>query len=148
MCLGPRHICLGPRHMCLGPRHMCLDPRHMCPGQNKMIVTEKSENFSVFDVKKWKFGDHLKRVLAKFQVNRSHPRGVNGPSKFGKISKKNCFRHRKMKRRESPETRFGKVSSQSEPSSGGKRPFEVWKSHYRAWGRSVISVFIYKNHTT
>ena len=70
-------------------------------------------------------GDRLKCVLAKFQVNRSHPRGVNGPSKFGKISKKNCFRRRKMKRRESPETRFGKVSSQSEPSSGGKRPFEV-----------------------
>ena len=30
-----------------------------------------------------------------------------------------------MKRRESPETRFGKVSRRSEPSSRGKRPFEV-----------------------
>ena len=29
-----------------------------------------------------------------------------------------------MKRRESPETRFGKVSRRSEPSSRGKRPFE------------------------
>ena len=27
-------------------------------------------------------GDRLKRVLAKFQVNRSHPRGVNGRSKI------------------------------------------------------------------
>ena len=52
MCLGPRHMCRGPRHMCLGPRHMCLGPRHMCPGQNKKIVTGKSENFSVLDVKK------------------------------------------------------------------------------------------------
>ena len=31
---------------------------------------------------------------------------------------------RKMKRRESSETRFGKVSRRSEPSSRGKRPFE------------------------
>ena len=30
-----------------------------------------------------------------------------------------------MKRRESPETRFGKVSRRSEPSSRGKRPFKV-----------------------
>ena len=30
-----------------------------------------------------------------------------------------------MKRRESSETRFDKVSRQSEPSSGGKRPFKV-----------------------
>ena len=56
MCLGPRYMCLGPclgpRHMCLGPRHMCLGPRHMCPGQEKLIETKKSENFSVFDVKK------------------------------------------------------------------------------------------------
>ena len=48
----PGHMFLGPRHMCPGPRHMCPGPRHMCPGQNKMIVTEKSEKFSVFDVKK------------------------------------------------------------------------------------------------
>ena len=27
-------------------------------------------------------GDRLKRVLAKFQVNRSHPRGVDGRSKI------------------------------------------------------------------
>ena len=39
------------------------------------------------------------------------------------------FRRRKMKRRESSETRFGKVSCQSEPCSRGKRPFEVSKKN-------------------
>ena len=34
------------------PGHMCLGPRHMCPGHDNMIATEKSENFSIFDVKK------------------------------------------------------------------------------------------------
>ena len=118
----------GQRHMCLGPRHMCLEPGNMCPGQDKVIETGKSENFSVFDVKKWKFGDHLKRVLAKFQVNRSHPWGVNGPSKFAVFWKKNRFQRRKMKRRESSETCFGKVSCRSEPCLSGKRPFKVLKN--------------------
>ena len=36
-----------------------------------------------------------------------------------------CFCRRKMKRRGSSETCFGKVSAKSEPSSGGKRPFKV-----------------------
>ena len=36
-------------------------------------------------VKKWNVGDRLKRVLAKFEANRSYPRGVNGRSKFCKI---------------------------------------------------------------
>ena len=45
-----------------------------------------------------------------------------------------CFRHffgggrRKMKRRGSPETRFGKVWGRSELISGGKRAFEVSSS--------------------
>ena len=46
------HMYLGPRHICFGRRHMCLGPRHMCPGQDEIIETEKSETFSVFDVKK------------------------------------------------------------------------------------------------
>ena len=40
-----------------------------------------SPNF-FFGVEKWNVGNRLKRVLAKFQANRSHPRGVNGWSKF------------------------------------------------------------------
>ena len=35
-----------------------------------------------------------------------------------------CFRRRKMKCRGSSETRFPKVWGRTEPSSGGKRPFE------------------------
>ena len=37
------------------------------------------------------------------------------------------FRRRKIKRRESSETRFPKFSRRSEPSSRGKRPFEISK---------------------
>ena len=44
---------------------------------------------------------------------------------FWKKSSKTFFRCRKMKRWESSETRFGQVSRRSEPSSRGKRPFEV-----------------------
>ena len=53
----------------------------------------------------------LKKRFAKF-VRKIHPT-------------KKCW-CRKMKRGESSETRFGKVWSQSEPSSGGKRPFKIF----------------------
>ena len=39
-----------------------------------------------FDVEKWNVGNRLKRVFPKFEAERSHPRGVNGRSKFYKIS--------------------------------------------------------------
>ena len=42
-------------------------------------------------------------------------------------SPKHVCRRPKMKCRESSETRFGKVSRQSEPCSRGKRPFEISK---------------------
>ena len=35
-------------------------------------------------VDKWNVRDHLKRVFPKFEAERSHPRGVNGRSKFRK----------------------------------------------------------------
>ena len=43
-----------------------------------------SNNFAefVFDVEKANVGDHLKRIFPKFEAERSHPRGVNGRSKF------------------------------------------------------------------
>ena len=44
-----------------------------------------SPNF-VFDVEKWNVGNRLKRVFPKFEAERSHPQGVNGRSKFYKIS--------------------------------------------------------------
>ena len=43
-----------------------------------------------------------------------------------KFHPKKFFRHRKVKCRESSETRFGKVSRRSEPCLSGKRPFEVF----------------------
>ena len=54
------------------------------------------------------------------------------PEIFTKNRQKFCFRCRKMKRRESSETRFPKVSRQSELCSRGKRPFKVC----RQWRRS------------
>ena len=38
-------------HFVLAGTHVYW-PGHMCPGQDKLIETEKSEIFSVFDVKK------------------------------------------------------------------------------------------------
>ena len=35
-----------------------------------------------FDVEKWNVGNRLKRVFPKFEAERSHPRGLNGHSKF------------------------------------------------------------------
>ncbi len=59
------------------------------------------------------------------------------PQKPGQIDEKHSFRSnnfvekkfwcRKMKRRESSETRFGKISGRTEPSLRGKRPFKVSK---------------------
>ena len=54
-----------------------LEPRHnnlICP--TKILLKKK------FGLEKWNVGNHLKRVLAKFQAERSHPWGVNGLSKF------------------------------------------------------------------
>ena len=45
------------------------------------LLRKFQPNFFV-GVKKWNVGDRLKRVLAKFEANRSYPRGANGRSKF------------------------------------------------------------------
>ena len=87
----------------------------------KIFIKKFCQNF-VFDVQKWNVGNRLKRIFPKFEAERSHIRGVNGHSKFGIFF---GFRRRKMKCRESSETRFPKVSRRTEPSSGGKRPFKV-----------------------
>ena len=96
----------------------------MLRGRDKVIETEKSENFRSRRQKVKVRGSPETR-FGQVSGQSEPSSGVNGPSKFAKFSKKVFFRRRKMKRPESPETRFGKVSSQSEPSSGGKRPFEV-----------------------
>ena len=101
---------------------------HMVIWSYHHIIDQTSKIFLGFRVEKWNVGDHLKRVLAKFQANRRHPRGVNGPSKFAKISQNI---RRKMKCRGSSETRFPEVWGQTEPSSRGKRPNVRWPSAVR-----------------
>ena len=52
------------------------------------------------------------------------------------------FRRRKMKCSKSSETRFPKVSRRSEPSSRGKRPFEVSKK-IRFFVYTVVYTVVY-----
>ena len=56
-----------------------------------LCFQQKSKKILVFDVETWNVGKHLKRVLAKFQANPSHPRGVNGRSKISKSSQNSDF---------------------------------------------------------
>ena len=50
----------------------------------KLFPTKIVVGFCLFSVDKWNVADHLKRVFPKFEAERSHPRGVNGRSKFRK----------------------------------------------------------------
>ena len=93
----------------------------------KTFSTKKFADFFFFDVEKWNVGDHLKRVFPKFEAERSHPRGINGRSKFCKNSIFLRFRRRKMKCRGSSETHFPKVWGRTEPSLGDKQPIKVRK---------------------
>ena len=52
-------------------------------GKRPFKVLQKiSLFFDVFAIEKGNVGDRLKRVFTKFEAERSHPRGVNGRSKF------------------------------------------------------------------
>ena len=81
--------------------------------------------FVFFDVEQSNVEDRLKRVLAKFEANWSYPRGANGRSKFTIKLQFFFGRDKKMKRRESSETRFRQVSGQSESYVRGEQSFEV-----------------------
>ena len=59
----------------------------MSIGSYDHVIDQKFEKELRFNVERSNVGDRLKRVLAKFQANRSHPQRVNRPSKFAKISK-------------------------------------------------------------
>ena len=50
------------------------------------IFIKKFCQKNVFGVEKWNVGNRLKRVFPKFEAELSHPRGVNGRSKFYKNS--------------------------------------------------------------
>ena len=58
------------------------------------IFIKKFCQKNVFGVQKWNVGNRLKRVFPKFEAERSHPRGVNGRSKFYKNSAE-IFRFRR-----------------------------------------------------
>ena len=64
------------------PKQLVLDLTLHLHGD--FLLRKFHPNFFV-GVKKWNVGDRLKRVLAKFEANRSYPRGVNGRSKFRKL---------------------------------------------------------------
>ena len=55
----------------------------------------------------------------------STPKKISTTNLLRKNFDQTNFRRRKMKRRESSETRFPKVWGRMEPSSGGKRPFKI-----------------------
>ena len=89
-------------------------------GQNAFQVIPELSLFGVEDRKKFGFLglDHV--VLAGTPVSR--PGQTDRDQKIRKFFRLRC---QKVKVRGSPETRFGQVSGQSEPSSGGKRTFKV-----------------------
>ena len=64
-------------------------------------------------VEKSNVRNRLKRVLAKFRANRSHPRGVNGCSKFSRFERRtsrlNAERTSRFERRMSVQS-FAKKS--------------------------------------
>ena len=57
----------------------------VCQFSTKFCVDNFSQNV-LFNIEKSNVGDHLKCVFPKFEAKRSHPRGVNGRSKFCKNS--------------------------------------------------------------
>ena len=85
---------------------------------------------------------NLKRKLISRSVCLQLLRNLAKITK-NKIFNPNClskkiFRRRKMKRRESSETGFGKVSRQSELCLRGKRPFKVSKKFRNLRTRSIL----------
>ena len=57
---------------------------HFSTSTKKCFNKNFRQNF-LFGVEKWNVGNRLKRISPKFEADRSHPRGVNGRSKFWKI---------------------------------------------------------------
>ena len=55
-------------------------------GKRPFKVFQKLFFFDILAVEKLNVGDRLKRVSPKFEAERSHPQGVNGRSKFYKMS--------------------------------------------------------------
>ena len=71
-----------------------------------------------FDVEKWNVGNRLKRVFPKFEAERSHPRGVNGRSKFYKISAEIWCHH--------PGPRVSKLAKISKHHPAPPKNYDPW----------------------
>ena len=121
-------------------------------GQNAFQVIPELSFFDVEDRKNFGFFGHDHCVLARTHVSwpKTHvswPKThVSWPKTHVSWPKQNdCdrkirkifgLRRQKVKVRGSPETDFGQVSGQSEPSSGGKRTFKV-RIFFGFWRRKM-----------
>ena len=97
-------------------------------GQNAFQVIPEFLFFDIEDGKNFGFfGLDQFVVLAGTHVSwaKTHVSRPGQTDRDQKIRKFFRLRCQKVKVRGSPETRFGQVSGQSEPSSGGKRTFKV-----------------------
>ena len=100
------------------PKRVSDDSRHFISRQKK--IETSNDRFPPQDgsVRSWLFKIHVKST-----------ENENFDPKF---SPKKIFRRRKVKCRGSSETHFPKVWGRTEPSSGGKRLFEVSKHFFSA----------------
>ena len=76
----PKIKCCGSCETCFGK--VSGQSELSSGGKRPIKIFEKIANFRCFFVEKWNVGDRLKRVLAKFEADRSWFWGVNGRSKF------------------------------------------------------------------
>ena len=92
-------------------------------GQNAFQVIPELSFFDIEDGKIFGFFG-----LDQFVLAGTHVSWPKRNDRDRKIRKFFGLRRQKVKVRGSPETRFGQVSGQSEPSSGGKRTVKVWEN--------------------
>ena len=78
----------------------------------KKSFDEKNCRKKWFNVEKWNVGNNLKRVLPKFEAERSYPRGVNGRSKIRLFWHPKTLNGRKIARIARISTIFGPNRSQ------------------------------------
>ena len=114
---------------------MCFLARtHVSSGQDTCVLEPGQKRFSqkflsnifagffFFDVEKWNVGDHLKRISPKFEAERSHPRGVNGRSKFRIFQKCETLNGRLP-----PELRSYSRETWGKPVSDDSAHFVFWR---------------------
>ena len=139
MCWFSRTTCAGSHGGHALTEDMCWFRRRISQGGHVVVPTEDMCWQMVQDGMGWNFGRtdlRISRSKAKFDaradgdvrlaVRRPKPhKNSEKPNFFPKISPKNFFWRRKIFCWESSETRFGKFSCRSEPSSRRKRPSKV-----------------------